>query len=158
MKERIKNFLKRQKRLFIFMAVMFVFWITPRIYSEYATRWCSVEKCHRAAMEDSEYCYIHRYDFDLKYRASENYKRKKEIEEYDKKHGKSGSSSEKFYAGHYTVKKSKQFPYYGSSGGYDSYDSGYEDMYENEDYDEERYENDDDYAEGVDDAMDDMDW
>lgn len=30
--------------------------------------------------------------------------------------------------------------------------------YEDEDYDDERYQNDPDYADGVDDAMDELDW
>lgn len=42
----------------------------------------------------------------------------------------------------------------------DTYDDGYEDIYLNGDYDEDRYENDSDYANGVDDAMDEFgeDW
>lgn len=39
-----------------------------------------------------------------------------------------------------------------------SYDEGYDDIYENEDYDMDRYYEDDDYASGVDDAMEDEDW
>lgn len=45
-----------------------------------------------------------------------------------------------------------------SSGSYSSYDDGYEDVYENDDYDWDRYYSDDDYADGVDDAMDELDW
>lgn len=37
----------------------------------------------------------------------------------------------------------------------DDYDEGYNSVYEDEDYDLERYHNDSDYARGVDDAMDD---
>jgi len=40
----------------------------------------------------------------------------------------------------------------------DSYDKGYEDVWLDDDYDDDRYEWDDDYALGVDDAMDDEDW
>ena len=40
------------------------------------------------------------------------------------------------------------------SSGYDSYDDGYDDIYMDGDYDDERYNNDSDYADGVDDAMD----
>ena len=56
---------------------------------------------------------------------------------------------------------------YGSTGSktsskwstHDSYDDGYEDIYENGDYDWDRYKTDRDYADGVDDAMeDDEDW
>ncbi len=39
-----------------------------------------------------------------------------------------------------------------------SYDDGYDDVYEDDDYDWDRYKNDPDYAEGVDDAMDELDW
>lgn len=41
---------------------------------------------------------------------------------------------------------------------YESYDEGYEDVYENDDYDWDRYYSDSDYADGVDDAMDELDW
>lgn len=38
----------------------------------------------------------------------------------------------------------------------ENYDDGYNDVYEEDDYDQERYETDDDYASGVDDAMEDV--
>ena len=41
---------------------------------------------------------------------------------------------------------------------YSSYDEGYEDVYDNDDYDWDRYWSDSDYADGVDDAMEDADW
>ena len=40
----------------------------------------------------------------------------------------------------------------------DSYDDGYNAIYEDDDYDWDRYQSDDDYAAGVDDAMEDEDW
>lgn len=40
----------------------------------------------------------------------------------------------------------------------DSYDKGYEDVYENEDWDDDRYEYDEDYADGVDEALDELGW
>ena len=39
----------------------------------------------------------------------------------------------------------------------DSYDDGYDDVYMDGDYDDDRYDSDDDYAAGVDDAIDDDD-
>lgn len=39
-----------------------------------------------------------------------------------------------------------------------SYDDGYEAIYNDDDYDEERYKRDSEYAAGVDDAMDELDW
>ena len=44
--------------------------------------------------------------------------------------------------------------YYGG----DSYSDGYDDLYFGDDYDQDRYDNDPDYAMGVDDAMEDDDW
>lgn len=43
---------------------------------------------------------------------------------------------------------------------YDSYDDGYDDIYMDGDYDYDRYDSDSDYADGVDDAMDEFgeDW
>ena len=43
---------------------------------------------------------------------------------------------------------------------YDSYDDGYDDIYMDGDYDYDRYDRDSDYADGVDDAMDELgeDW
>ena len=42
-----------------------------------------------------------------------------------------------------------------SSHSYNSYDSGYDDVYMDGDYDQDRYDRDDDYATGVDDAIED---
>ena len=43
------------------------------------------------------------------------------------------------------------------SSPYDSYDKGYDDIYMDGDYDWDRYNSDPDYADGVDDAMDEFD-
>ena len=43
------------------------------------------------------------------------------------------------------------------SNPYASYDSGYDSIYEDGDYDWDRYQKDKDYADGVDDAMDELD-
>ena len=41
---------------------------------------------------------------------------------------------------------------------WESYDDGYNDVYDDDDYDWDRYWSDSDYADGVDDAMDELDW
>lgn len=61
----------------------------------------------------------------------------------------SGSSSKKSSA---SSKKSS------SSSSWKSYDEGYDAVYEDDDYDWDRYWSDSDYADGVDDAMEDLDW
>ncbi len=60
----------------------------------------------------------------------------------------SGSSSSSY-------KPSSSNSKYNSSHSHDSYDSGYDDVYMDGDYDQNRYDRDDDYATGVDDAIDD---
>ena len=44
-----------------------------------------------------------------------------------------------------------------SSSPYKSYDEGYEAVYDDDDYDWDRYNSDSDYADGVDDALDELD-
>ena len=57
-------------------------------------------------------------------------------------------------SGSYSSKpKSANKPTYNS---YDSYDDGYDDVYMDGDYDYDRYDRDSDYADGVDDAMDEL--
>lgn len=58
----------------------------------------------------------------------------------------SGSSSSSY-------KPSSSSSKYNSSHSHDSYDSGYDDVYMDGDYDQDRYDRDDDYATGVDDAI-----
>lgn len=58
----------------------------------------------------------------------------------------SGSSSGSY-------KPSSSNSKYNSSHSHDSYDSGYDDVYMDGDYDQDRYDRDDDYATGVDDAI-----
>lgn len=41
---------------------------------------------------------------------------------------------------------------------YNSYDDGYDSIYDDGDYDDYRYDRDSDYADGVDDAMDELEW
>lgn len=66
----------------------------------------------------------------------------------------SGSTGNKSSSSKNTTQKKKEI----TSNPYKSYDEGYEDVYENDDYDWDRYMSDPDYAEGVDDAMDELDW
>lgn len=69
---------------------------------------------------------------------------------------KSGSSSS--YGGGSSYGSSKNSSKKKTVYDQDPYDAGYEDVYLDYDYDEERYRTDDDYARGVDDAMDDEGW
>ena len=67
---------------------------------------------------------------------------------------RSKSSGNSLSSGSYSSKpKSANKPTYNS---YDSYDDGYDDVYMDGDYDYDRYDRDSDYADGVDDAMDEL--
>jgi len=66
--------------------------------------------------------------------------------------GKSSYSSNKSSSSKSNSYSSKK------NSSWDSYDKGYEDVWLDDDYDWDRYQYDSDYADGVDDAMDDCDW
>lgn len=66
----------------------------------------------------------------------------------------SGSSSNSSSSSS-SYKPSSSSSKYNSSHSYDSYDDGYDDVYFDSDYDQDRYDRDDDYATGVDDAIED---
>lgn len=108
---------------------------------------CAWGDCNRKPIEGERYCYLHDYDFGS-YKSSykSNYSGG-----YNSSSSKTYSNDSSYSGNSYSTYKS-----YGSS--YDSYDAGYEDVYENDDYDWDRYCSDDDYAAGVDDAMDELDW
>lgn len=67
----------------------------------------------------------------------------------------SSSSSSNSGSSSGSYKPSSSNSKYNSSHSYDSYDSGYDDVYMDGDYDQDRYDRDDDYATGVDDAIED---
>lgn len=122
---------------------------------------CSMSRCDNDAKEGSRYCYLH----DLSYRSYGNpdYNEVYRNSQNRRNNSTTSSSSTSTQSNATTGSGSRS-----SSGStstsskknssYDSYDEGYEDVYEDEDYDWDRYYSDDDYASGVDDAMDEMDW
>ena len=59
--------------------------------------------------------------------------------------------------GTYSGSKSKNSGSSKKSSYYDGYDDGYDDVYMDGDYDYDRYDRDPDYADGVDDALDEFD-
>lgn len=105
--------------------------------------------CDNKQASDSCYCYLHKMYKGGSYSDSSS--------SYSKKSSSSSpSSSSSSSSGKSSMVGS------GSSSGssYKSYDEGYDDIYLDDDYDEERYKTDRDYADGVDDAMDEFeeDW
>ena len=122
---------------------------------------CAMSRCDNDAKEGSRYCYLH----DLSYRSYGNpdYNEVYRNSQNRRNNSTTSSSSTSTQSNATTGSGSRS-----SSGStstsnkkyssYDSYDEGYEDVYEDEDYDWDRYYSDDDYASGVDDAMDELDW
>ena len=123
---------------------------------------CSMSRCDNDAKEDSRYCYLH----DLSYRTYGNpdYNAVYENSQKKKESYTSGSSTKSNSSGTTTSgKKSTSSSKSTNSStkkynSYSAYDEGYEDVYDNDDYDWDRYWSDSDYADGVDDAMEDADW
>ena len=122
---------------------------------------CSMSRCDNDAKEGSRYCYLHDLsyrsygnpDYNEVYRNSQNRRNNLTTSSSStstQSNATTGSGSRSSSGS--TSTSSKKY------SSYDSYDEGYEDVYEDEDYDWDRYYSDDDYASGVDDAMDELDW
>lgn len=172
MKDNSKN--KKNKGLIIFFAIIAIIYVI--IYMFPTERYQCIETgCRRRQEEGSFYCQKHQYLKESTTEAattpaptipttaapattqttkkSTTYKTYKPktttaptTSAYSSKKKSSSSSSSS------SKKKKKTYV--------DTYDDGYNDVYMNEEYDDERYRTDEDYALGVDDAMDEMgeDW
>lgn len=137
---------------------------------------CEESGCHNKPAPDSRYCYSH----SLAHGYSTHGSSSSGGSSYGGSSGSSSYSSSPYsdlYYNGYTSRpaKSTSTPYsysssrsdskssssYSSSSKkktykYDSYDDGYDDIYMDGDYDDDRYNRDSDYAEGVDDAIDEL--
>lgn len=125
---------------------------------------CIKSGCDNYQAVGSAYCYKHEpsdtksssYNSSSRYRRSSGSTYKGSSgSSYSTKsrttnHDSSSYSTKSYSTKSYTTKKKS----------YDSYDDGYDDVYMDGDYDYDRYNRDSDYADGVDDAMedDDEDW
>ena len=92
---------------------------------------CIKSGCNREAAKGSAYCWVHRPS------------------KSSTKSSTSYSSKSSYSSSYSSSKKSYKT--------YDSYDDGYDAIYDDDDYDEDRYDSAPDYAAGVDDAMDELD-
>ena len=134
--------------LAVFLVVIGIFYIIGAI-SEASEPKCIKSGCDNKQATNSSYCYLHKpYSGSSSSHSNSSY--------FDKSSSSSSSSSHnnKLTAG------SNASSYNSStkkSNTYDSYDDGYDDIYMDGDYDFDRYDRDSDYADGVDDAMDEFD-
>ena len=121
---------------------------------------CIKTGCDNKQARGSSYCYLHEpYTRSSTSHSSSSYSNKSY-----------GSNSKSSTSSNYSNKSNSTNKSSYSSGikkstttkksTYDSYDDGYDDIYMDGDYDYDRYDRDSDYADGVDDAMDELgeDW
>lgn len=127
---------------------------------------CAKPGCDNKQASGSSYCYLHKpYTGSSSSHSSSSYSNQSSG-------GTSKSSTSSYGSNSSYRKKSNATNSSSYSSGtkksttttkkstYDSYDDGYDDIYMDEDYDDDRYNRDSDYADGVDDAMDEFeeDW
>ena len=118
---------------------------------------CQQIDCNNVQAPGSLYCSMH-YDMEWDNSDYENdvYEEPDNIGAYD-------DGEDEYVENETNVTETPTRPTYRKSHktyntSYDSYDQGYEDVYLDDDYDDERYRIDSEYANGVDDAMEDEDW
>lgn len=112
---------------------------------------CIKAGCKNDQSPNSSYCYLHK-----PYTSHSSYKSKSSNSNKSTS-GSTSTGSKSNSSG----KTSSSTTYYGTSkksSSYSSYDDGYDAVYDDDDYDDDRYWSDPDYADGVDDAMDELDW
>ena len=120
---------------------------------------CIKAGCDNKQASGSSYCYLHKpYTGNSTSHSSSSYSNKSSGSNSKSSTSSSGSSSSYNSKSNSTNKSSYSSGTKKST--YDSYDDGYDDIYMDGDYDYDRYESDSDYADGVDDAMDEYgeDW
>lgn len=158
--------------LAIFLVVIGVFYFIGAI-SDASEPKCIKAGCDNKQASGSSYCYLHKpYTSKSSSHSSYSYSGNSKLSSSSSYSGssKSSSSTTKSTSGSYssfgtsssskktgTTTKSNSSK---SNYNYDSYDKGYDDIYMDGDYDYDRYDRDSDYADGVDDAMDEFgeDW
>lgn len=120
---------------------------------------CIKSGCDNKQASGSSYCYLHKpYKRNNGYsnNSDNSYSHSATTEITKSKYNNTSSGS--------TVSATTESSYKHSSSStgspYKSYDDGYDAIYDDDDYDWDRYNSDPDYADGVDDAMDEMgdDW
>lgn len=121
-----------------------------------STAKCIKAGCKNDQSPNSSYCYLHK-----PYTGHSSYKSKSSSSSTStsgsSSTGNKSTSSGTTYSGK-TSSSNKSYGTSKKSSSYSSYDDGYDAVYDDDDYDDDRYWSDPDYADGVDDAMDELDW
>ena len=147
--------------LAIFLVVIGVFYFIGAI-SDAGEPKCIKAGCDNKQASGSSYCYLHKpYTSKSSSYSSYSHSGNNESSNSTTKSssgsysGSSGTSNSSKKTGTTTKSNSSISNY-----NYNSYDKGYDGIYMDGDYDYDRYDRDSDYADGVDDAMDELgeDW
>lgn len=145
-----------EDRLTTFLAVVIVFGVIlffGAILQASEEKECAKYGCDRTVSGSGSYCYVHDTYKSSSYKSyGSSYSTSSGSSTSKSSSGSSASSGTKKSSSSSSTKKSN------SSSSWKSYDEGYDAIYEDDDYDWDRYWSDSDYADGVDDAMEDMDW
>ena len=149
------------QRLAVFLVVIGIFYIIGAI-SEASEPKCIKSGCDNKQATNSSYCYLHKpYTGSSSSHSSSSYSNKStSSSSSSSNNNKSTAGSNASSYNSSTKKSSTGTSSSKKSNTYDSYDDGYDDIYMDGDYDYDRYDRDSDYADGVDDAMDEFeeDW
>ena len=144
--------------LAVFLVVIGIFYIIGAI-SEASEPKCIKSGCDNKQATNSSYCYLHKpYIGSSSSHSNSSYSNKSSSSSSSSSHNNKSTAGSNASSYNSSTKKSST----GTSGSkksntYDSYDDGYDDIYMDGDYDYDRYDSDSDYADGVDDAMDEFD-
>ena len=144
--------------LAVFLVVIGIFYIIGAI-SEASEPKCIKSGCDNKQATNSSYCYLHKpYTGSSTSHSSSSYSNKSSSS--TSKSSTSNSSSSSSYNSKSNSTNKSSYSSGTKKSTYDSYDDGYDDIYMDGDYDYDRYDRDSDYADGVDDAMDELgeDW
>lgn len=154
--EREGDFMKNDDKLTSFLAVvvviavvLFIGWIGSSDEEETCVKY----GCDRAVSEGNRYCYLHKSS-----RSSWSSSGGSTSKYSSGSSSKSSSSSSTSGSTKNSSASSSSQKSSSSGSSWKSYDEGYDAIYEDDDYDWDRYWSDSDYADGVDDAMEDVEW
>ena len=146
--------------LTVFLVVIGIFYIIGAI-SEASEPKCIISGCDNKQATNSSYCYLHKpYTGSSSSHSSSSYSNKSTSSSSSSSHNNKSTAGSNASSYSSTKKSSTGTSSSKKSNTYNSYDDGYDDIYMDGDYDYDRYDRDSDYADGVDDAMDEFeeDW
>ena len=150
------------------MMVIGIFLLVGMICDESAKNKCILKGCDNKRAPGSSYCYLHKSygktssgsytkSSGTKSSGASSNSTSGYSNSYKKSSGSYSGSKTGTSGGTYSGSKSKNSGSSKKSSYYDGYDDGYDDVYMDGDYDYDRYDRDSDYADGVDDALDEFD-